>query len=369
MRGEANIQQFSPASSAPKKDDMDYISRINALLQPRPDDGPLAVDLFAGCGGLALGFEAQGFRTHGFEMEQDCCVTYEKNLHGQCDNVFLTPETPLPQAPVIIGGPPCQPFSVGGKQMGHKDERNGFPAFIGAVRNLKPEIWLMENVRGLFYKNRWYLDEVVNALKELDYIVEPPRLINAVDYGVPQNRERVIVVGHRGRFNFPAPQKGKITAGEALGDLAFSTPENAKFLTSSQDTYIANYEKASCCITPRDLHLDRPSRTLTCRNLAGATGDMMRIRLPDGRRRRITAREAARLQSFPDWFEFTGTESSQFYQIGNAVPPMLSFCLANAVRSYLESNFRYSIKEIRQINRESLFDFIPVGEAVNDCCA
>ncbi|MGB3403559.1 MAG: DNA cytosine methyltransferase [Microcoleaceae cyanobacterium] len=103
------------------------------------------------------------------------------------------------------------------------------------------------------------------------------------------------------------------------------------------DQYIKKYEKASKCIRPRDLHLDRPSRTVTCRNLSGATGDMLRIRLPDGRRRRLTVKEGARLQSFPDWFQFQGSEDSQFNQIGNAVPPLLAKALASSVKHYLEN--------------------------------
>ncbi|MEM7656786.1 MAG: DNA cytosine methyltransferase, partial [Bacteroidota bacterium] len=88
---------------------------------------------------------------------------------------------------------------------------------------------------------------------------------------------------------------------------------------------------------PRDLYLDRPARTLTCRNIAGATGDMHRIKLPDGRRRRLTVREAARLQSFPDWFQFAGSETSAFNQIGNAVAPLFAYELAQEVKKYIAS--------------------------------
>ena len=84
--------------------------------------------------------------------------------------------------------------------------------------------------------------------------------------------------------------------------------------------------------------MDRPARTLTCRNLAGATSDMHRIKLPDGRRRRITVREAARLQSFPDWFEFSGGLESQFTQIGNAVPPLFAYQMAQSIVQYLKEN-------------------------------
>lgn len=306
----------------------------------------MVVDLFAGCGGLALGFEAQGFDTCGYEMDPACCATYRRNLRGQCSEVVLTPESELPPAPVLIGGPPCQPFSVIGNQSGIHDTRNGFPIFLSAVRRLNPEIFLFENVRGLLYRSRSYFDEVLKQLRALGYVVEY-RLLNACDFGVPQRRERLIVVGHRGAFEYPRPCGEVVTAGEALGGMATTAPPEARFLTKSMDEYIARYEAASSCTTPRDLHLDEPARTLTCRNLAGATSDMHRIRLPDGRRRRILPREAARLQSFPDWFQFEGTETEVFNQIGNAVPPMLAFHLAGAVREYLRSEERLSPDEIR----------------------
>jgi DNA (cytosine-5)-methyltransferase 1 len=335
---------------------MDYAHTLVETLRPAKMGEPLVVDLFAGCGGLALGFEAQGFATHGFEMDETACATYRKNLNGPCDCVMLTPRTNLPPCSVIIGGPPCQPFSVGGRQNGYADSRDGFPAFLSAIERLNPEIWLFENVRGLLYKNKSYFEYLLEEFKNLDYIVEF-RLLNAVDYGVPQNRERIIVVGHRGEFAWPLPIKSKVTAAMALGDMVLQTPPESKFLTPSMDAYIARYEKASFCTRPRDLHLDKPARTLTCRNLAGATGDMQRIRLPDGRRRRLLLREAARLQSFPDWFEFYGGETSQFNQIGNAVPPLFAYHLAGSVRAYLDSPLRYNHDEIRVRNQPMQLSF------------
>ncbi|MGB3653840.1 MAG: DNA cytosine methyltransferase [Rivularia sp. (in: cyanobacteria)] len=326
---------------------MNYIDKINHILKPIQSRSPLVIDLFAGCGGLSLGFEAQGFATHGFEIDSDSCATYERNLKGKCTQIFLTAETQLPSCDVIIGGVPCQPFSVGGKQKGLQDSRNGFPIFINAVKKLKPKIWLFENVRGLLYRNKWYFDEIIQALQNLDYIVEY-KLLNAVNFGVPQNRERLIVIGHQGKFKFPYVLEKRINSGEALGELAFATPPESKFLTPSMDEYVAKYEKASACKNPRDLHLNKPARTLTCRNLAGATGDMHRIKLPDGRRRRLLIKEAARLQSFPDWFEFVGTQTSCFNQIGNAVSPLFAFHLAGSIREYLESGCRFSLKEIEQ---------------------
>ena len=170
--------------------------------------------------------------------------------------------------------------------------------------------------------------------------------MNAVNHGIPQNRERLIVVGHRGDFHFPGELKEKTTVGEALGEMATQFTEESKFLTKSMDQYVAKYEKASKCVNPRDLYMNRPARTLTCRNLAGATGDMHRVKLPDGRRRRIEVREAARLQSFPDWFGFQGKETSQYNQVGNAVPPLLAYELGKSVVQYLESDVWYSSSEI-----------------------
>jgi DNA (cytosine-5)-methyltransferase 1 len=325
---------------------MTYADHINQVLRPQGAYTPLVLDLFAGCGGLALGFEAQGFETLGFEMDADCCATYRHNLHGDCMHVKLDAHTVFPKAQVVIGGPPCQPFSVGGHQNGIRDARDGFPAFISAVEQAEPDIWMFENVRGLMYRNKDYLTAIIAELEGLGYVVEF-KLLNAVHHGVPQNRERVIVVGHRGAFHYPLAQPTRVTAGAALAELATQVHANSKFLTESMDTYVAKYEKASSCITPRDLHLDRPARTVTCRNLAGATGDMHRVKLPDGRRRRLTVREAARLQSFPDHFEFQGRETSVYTQIGNAVPPLLAYAIAGSFRDYLASPERLDVQGIQ----------------------
>jgi DNA (cytosine-5)-methyltransferase 1 len=323
----------------------DYVALIERVLRPAVERPETVLDLFAGCGGLALGFEAAGFNTIGFEANSDCCATYNANLHGTCTEQFLTPETEFPATDIVIGGPPCQPFSVGGNQLGLEDSRDGFPTFIAAVERLNPRLWIFENVRGLLYKNKWYLDQVIRRLERCGYVVEI-KLLNASNYLVPQNRERLIVVGHKGDFSFPDESGKTITAGLALGGYLFAEPPDGKYLNTSMDAYVARYEKASKCINPRDLAPDRPARTITCRNLAGATGDMQRIKLPSGRRRRLTVREGARLQSFPDWFEFCGSEGSQFNQVGNAVPPMFAYALAQSVRTYLDSSNRLSNESI-----------------------
>ena len=311
-----------------------YADQLGKMLVPKSTEPEKVLDLFAGCGGLSLGFEAAGFVTEGFEMIPAAVATYNQNLAGHCSEATLAVGFDYPDADVVIGGPPCQPFSVRGKQQGMKDARDGFPIFIDAVRRLNPRLFLFENVRNLMYSHRWYLDLILDELEVLGYIVEC-RCLNAVHYGVPQNRERLIVVGHRSSFRFPTPERSVTTVSDAIGDTMTTIPEGSRFLTPEQDAYVAEYERKSHCARPRDLYPEIPARTITCRNLAGATSDMQRVRLPDGRRRRIVVREAARLQSFPDSFEFCGNETQQFTQIGNAVPPLLAYRLALAVKETL----------------------------------
>lgn len=343
-------------SMLPDFNAIDYASLLDSEL-PRPaatrSQGLLALDLFAGCGGLALGLEAAGFDTIGFEMDADACATYNANLSGKCQQLYLKPGLELVsdrQVDIIVGGPPCQPFSVVGNQRGKHDDRDGFPAFLSAMRRYEPKIAIFENVRGMLYRNRGYFELIRAEMRELGYAVSW-RLLNAVNFGVPQNRERLIVVAHRKEWKFPTPGSthSQVTVGQAFAGIAGSSEEPLRFLTESMDQYVANYEARSKCINPRDLSMERPSRTVTCRNLAAATADMLRIKMPDGRRRMLTQREGARLQSFPDWFTFTGSEAKIFEQIGNAVAPLFAKAIARAALDAL-SLPDLSDSRIQQLN-------------------
>ena len=164
------------------------------------------------------------------------------------------------------------------------------------------------------------------------------------EYGVPQNRERLFIVGHNGEFTFPPPHKHLFSVNDALGRMAIShAPKTGQYLTPAEDKYIESYEIKCQLKRPRDLHIDIPARTLTCRNLSGSTSDMLRLVMPDGSRRKLRVKEAARLQGFPDWFRFAGTEFQQFNQIGQSVPPLFSYQLANSVCTYLNENEQFAV--------------------------
>ena len=288
--------------------------------------------------------------TRGYEMKPEAVRTYNLNLNNHCTEIKLSVGQPEGSADIVIGGPPCQPFSQIGYQRGMRDPRDGFPIFLDAVNRMRPKIAIIENVRGLLFRNKDYLRQAISELERFGYAVDV-RLLQALDYGVPQRRERVFVVASKVGWEWPEPVVYQpVSAGIALGEMAFEVNEESRFLTASMDRYVAAYEKASSCIRPRDLHLDKPSRTVTCRNAGGATSDMLRIHLPDGSRRMLHVREVARLQGFPDWFEFIGTPYEQTEQIGNAVPPLLSLAIARQARKFLEESQMTSTRKAKKAN-------------------
>lgn len=127
-----------------------YPAMLEGILSPAGGEAGRVLDLFSGAGGLSLGFEAAGFSTVGYEQNAAACRTYAANLVGECHNVTIDARTEFPRAEVLIGGPPCQPFSRRGVQLGKEDARDGFPHFIRAVREVQPAVFLIENVRNLY---------------------------------------------------------------------------------------------------------------------------------------------------------------------------------------------------------------------------
>ena len=320
----------------PGKNGRAYVAPLNAVLKPCNAFEFSAVDIFSGAGGLSLGFRARGFAVSGFDSDPVAVETYNGNV-GEAVASTLQEGSIVPRADVLLAGPPCQPWSRAGTRLGEADHREGLLVTASIMERMKPRALVVENVPELARGNgRRYLDAFVSRVKASGYRVFE-REMNAADFGVPQNRRRVFVVAIRRRkFEFPDPLPRRISAGNAIGRTAHKAIRSPRWLTPAMEVYVRRYERASKCKRPRDLHLDRPSRTLTVRNLVGATGDMLRVQLNNGRRRMLTVHEAARLQSFPDWFKFAGSQSKQFEQIGNAVPPLLSYHIAGAILTALQ---------------------------------
>ncbi len=314
------------------------------------------ISFFSGCGGIDLGFEAAGFRhLAAFERNGLFCGTLRKNRPhwkvfgppasagdvSRVSEVVATLESiiPLGFEGLFVGGPPCQPFSVAAnqrfsksgadfKRVGFSHEESGSLLFdyISIIKRFRPASFLIENVPGLRdLDGGKQLSIAVKALENAGYAVEPPAVLNAADYGVPQFRERLFVIGSRtGRpAAFPAPGKARYGAGSVLHRKQGNAPNTET--RSHQLGSVVRYARLD--YGQRD-HLGRvdrlsprrPSKTV----IAGGTRGGGRSHLHPEIPRTLSVRECARLQTFPDHYAFFGSTARQFTQVGNAVPPVLA---------------------------------------------
>lgn len=300
------------------------------------------VSLFSGCGGMDLGFKGD-FEFLGREYSKNpfeiiwandfnaaACRTYAKNIgphinHG--DIWQLLEKAPL-DADVVIGGFPCQDISVNGKGAGVDGKRSGlYRAMVEVISRVKPRVFVAENVKGLLMKhNAGSLARVLADFKSLGYNLTF-QLYSAADYGVPQTRERVIIVGTLpGVKAFTPPSKthnptSHLTAKDAIGDL-IEIPESEPF------NHIWSRANRSAEQGSRKMVENRPGYTIR----AECHGNIQyHYRL----NRRISMREAARFQSFPDSFIFDSKLRETERQVGNAVPPILAWHIAQAVKNCL----------------------------------
>lgn len=301
------------------------------------------VSMFSGCGGMDLGFRGgfeffgRSYAEHPFEivwandLNEAACKTYESNLKHRihCGNVWDAIKTLPQKTDVLIGGFPCQDISINGKQAGVNGARSGlYRAMVAAIEQTQPKIFVAENVKGLLMKaHKDSLEKVISDFTSLGYTVSY-RLYNAADYGVPQTRERVFIVGVKPEcflFHPPNPERSPdtwITSGEAIGDLE-KLPESPEF------NHVWSRANKSPEQGNRRISRDRPGHTIR----AECHGNIQfHYRLP----RRISMREAARFQSFPDNFVFSSKLRETERQVGNAVPPVLAWHIARAVVRCLE---------------------------------
>jgi DNA (cytosine-5)-methyltransferase 1 len=327
---------------------------------------PEAIDLFSGAGGLSLGLEAAGFApVAAVEWCPDACASYRAR-HPRA-KVTGTDISALDFKPergrfaLVAGGPPCQPFSVGGKRLAADDPRNGIPQFVRALAELQPEAFVMENVAGLTVSTkRPYFQHVLAQLERLGYTTTW-KVIEATDYGLPQTRRRLFVVGTRGRrFSFPLPTHGPdagaphVPAGSVVDPHRPRGEPNAAMVTYALRPSLrpGAYHGHLYNGGGRPIELTRPAPTLLA-SMGGnktpwldtldvvpeyhahllAGGRPRRGRVPGARR--ITVEEAALLQGFPAGATFAGRRSSQYRQVGNAVPPVLGEQVGLALRRQL----------------------------------
>lgn len=340
-----------------------------------------AIDLFSGCGGLSFGFQKVGINTRiAVDNWNDALLSFERN-HPQSRTVEfdlgarkLKPLfTHLSDAEIIFGGPPCQGFSISGKRDPNDPRNLLYKGFLDVVAEINPKMFVMENVPNLAAMDKGNLILAIEQdFANLGYSLSR-KIVLASDYGVPQNRKRLILVGSKSEspFNFPVgptqePQE-KVTCSEALSDLPEnSVPDGSAYEVSPMSDYqklmrlgsqgIHNHEitnhseqtkKIISLVPDGGNYKDLPLKLQKTRkvNIAWTRYSSTKpsLTIDTGHRHHFhykfnripTVRESARLQSFPDTFIFEGTKTSQYKQVGNAVPPLLAEALGKALISHL----------------------------------
>lgn len=304
-----------------------------------------SVELCAGAGGQALGLERAGFE-HRALVEIDAACRQTLRLNRPAWNVVENDDCDLatfdgrPYAGVdlVSGGLPCPPFSIAGKQLGAKDERNLFPNALRIIEECRPRAVMIENVRGfldaVFADYRHGLRE---ALKRLGYTADW-RLFNASDFGVPQLRPRVVIVAIRAdmadHFAWPQPSGGRpVTVGEAIGDLmAANGWVGAKRWAAQADevgpTLVGGSKKhGGPDLGPTRARSAWASLGVDGKGVADAAPGPEFIGMP-----RLTVPMVARLQGFPDDWTFAGRKTSAYRQVGNAFPPPVARAVGERIR-------------------------------------
>lgn len=302
------------------------------------------VSLFSGCGGMDLGFRGgfeflgKDYNSNNFELvwanelNPSACSTYRYNISDNIvegdiwQNMSEVPNS----ADVVIGGFPCQDISINGKREGVAGARSGlYTAMVEVVKKVKPRVFVAENVKGLLMQyNKESLNKVVNDFEALGYSVNYA-IYNSADFGVPQRRERVFIIGtpiEAKQYSHPkrvSDNSHWVSAQRAIEDLEI-VPEGAA------PNHVWSKAKKSPEQGSRILKPHLPSTTIR----AECHGNIQFHYKLD---RRISMREAARLQSFPDDFIFQSKIRETERQIGNAVPPVLGWHIAQSVSGYLDS--------------------------------
>lgn len=359
-----------------------------AVIAPEPQDKFTVVELFAGAGGLALGLEKAGLHCVLLnEIDHDACNTLRMNRPQwnvvEGDVRMLDFRHLRGDVDILTGGFPCQAFSYAGKKLGFEDVRGTmFYEFARAVKEIQPLICVGENVRGLLSHDQGRtIQGMVSVLDELGYEVIPPQILKAIFHGVPQKRERLLVVGLRKdaglSFAWPRKQKTCYTLRDALKkgslydsdvpqSLGQSYPKRKREIMDRippggywRDLPIElqkEYMKGSFHLSggktgmARRISWDEPCLTLTC-----APAQKQTERCHPEETRPFTVREYARIQTFPDDWNFSGSITSQYKQIGNAVPVNLAAEIGKSLVQALNDFYASSNVSHRLIEPEAIY--------------
>lgn len=340
-----NLLEVNPGNIIEFSDKNNKLENINSF----NNKDVTAIELFAGAGGIALGLEEAGIKTVEYvEIDKACCETLKTNRpewNVVCKDVSTVDFTMYrDKIDIVTGGFPCQAFSYAGKKLGFSDTRGTlFHEFARCVKEVNPKIFWAENVRGLVSHDKGRtLKTIIDVLESLGYKVQY-KVLNAAYYGVGQKRERIVIIGIRNdlniKFEYPEPEKRMTTLKEALKDCP----------KSQGTSYSANKKKVLDLVPPggcwvnlpeeiakaymgksyfsgggkrgmaRRISWDEPCLTLTC-----SPSQKQTERCHPDETRPFTVREYARIQSFPDEWQFCGGIGDQYKQIGNAVPVELA---------------------------------------------
>lgn len=302
------------------------------------------VSLFSGAGGLDLGFKLAGHEiVWANDLYGDAVETYKKNIgdHIVCDDIFNIKADDVPDCDIIIGGFPCQGFSVANTKRHEDDERNVlYKQLIRIIKAKQPKFFLAENVKGITNIGKGKVFEMIlKDFEALGYVVKY-KILNAADYGVAQTRLRVIIVGVRKDVDFeyvyPEPthsQNGEygLPKWRSVGELMATIPDPDKPNNLKNHEYSKYKLNFNGYLGHRPLDPEKPAPTVTARG--DNKGGVVILPHPTAERR-MSCRELAAVQSFPLDYEFCGNRSSVYRQIGNAVPPLLGKAVAGVFNQY-----------------------------------
>lgn len=299
------------------------------------------VSLFSGAGGLDLGFIKAGHEIiWANDNFQDAVKTYRKNIgsHIVCEDISNIPSDEIPEHDILIGGFPCQGFSVANAKRGEHDERNKlYLELLRILVDKQPKFFLAENVKGIMSLMQGKIFEmIISDFKKAGYKIKH-QVLNAANYGVPQKRERVIILGVRNDVDFnleyPEPTHtenptlfNNKTSWVSIGAALNNIPEPEEEHSLTNHTYSKFKLKFNGYLGNRAIDPTKPAPTVTARG--DEKGGVVVLHHPNNHRR-MSVRELALTQSFPIDFIFEGNNSSAYRQIGNAVPPVLAFAIAS----------------------------------------